>query len=113
VETLRIEISVLTPPQPLACDSPDALLAQLVPGRDGVLLELGTRRATFLPQVWDKLPDKVAFLDQLALKAGGAAGDWRRPDARVSIYTVEHFEEANDPGAAPDPPSLEPGPDPD
>lgn len=113
LETLRIEISVLTPPQPLACDSPDALLARLVPGRDGVLLELGTRRATFLPQVWDKLPDKVSFLDQLALKAGGAAGDWRRPDARVSVYTVEHFEEADDPGATPDPPSLEPGPDPD
>jgi AmmeMemoRadiSam system protein A len=106
VETLRIEISVLTPPQPLVCDSPDALLAQLAPGRDGVLLELGARRATFLPQVWDKLTDKVTFLDQLALKAGGTAGDWWRPDARVSIYAVEHFAEPDEPGAAPDPPGA-------
>lgn len=92
-ETIEIEISVLAPPQPLAFASPTELLARLEPGRDGVILELGARRATFLPQVWEKLPDKAKFLDQLALKAGGAPGDWRLPGTSVKTYQVEHFSE--------------------
>lgn len=93
LEAIEIEISVLAPPQPLAFASPAELLAQLEPGRDGVVLELGARRATFLPQVWEKLPDKEKFLDQLALKTGGAPGDWRRPGISVKIYQVEYFSE--------------------
>ena len=95
LETIEIEISVLAPPQPLAFASPAELLARLEPGRDGVVLELGARRATFLPQVWEKLPDKAKFLDQLALKAGGAPGDWRLPGTAVRIYQVEHFSEGD------------------
>ncbi len=95
LETLTIEISVLTPPQPLAFASPAELLAKLEPGRDGVVLERGARRATFLPQVWEKLPDKAEFLDQLALKAGLAAGDWRQPGMVVRVYQVAHFSETD------------------
>jgi AMMECR1 domain-containing protein len=49
--------------------------------------------ATFLPQVWEQLPDKVQFLDELAQKAGCKASAWRGKDATVSIYHVEAFEE--------------------
>jgi len=90
---IEIEISVLTEPKPLAFQSPDELLAKLQPHRDGVILQIGNRSATYLPQVWEQLPDKVMFLDTLAEKAGCAAGDWRKPGTRVSIYHVEAFKE--------------------
>jgi AmmeMemoRadiSam system protein A len=94
---INVEISVLSVPKRLEFTSPEDLLAKLRPGWDGVLLELGARRATFLPQVWEKLQDKVRFLEQLCLKAGVAPGAWRRPDAGVRVYQVEHFSEADPP----------------
>ena len=90
---IRIEISVLTDPQPLAFSSPDDLLSKLHPNEDGVLLNIGPRTATFLPQVWAQLPDKVKFLEHLSKKAGGDASAWRGRDVTVSIYHVECFEE--------------------
>src|SRR5258705_6368794 len=54
---IEIEISRLTVPEPLAYNSPEDLLAKLRPGPDGILLRSGSRRATFLPQVWEKIPD--------------------------------------------------------
>ena len=96
VDELRIEISLLTPPAVVARETPEGLLAGIRPGEDGVLLECGSRRATFLPQVWEKLPDPVKFMGQLAMKAGLAPEDWRRPDAVVRTYQVEHFAEPDD-----------------
>jgi AmmeMemoRadiSam system protein A len=93
VDELEIEISVLTEPQPLAFASPEDLLAKLQPGVDGVVLRIGSHVATFLPQVWEQIPDKVGFLDSLAEKAGARAGDWRERDTAVSIYHVESFKE--------------------
>ena len=90
---IHIEISVLTEPQPLAFGSSADLLSKLQPKVDGVVLRIGSRRATFLPQVWEQLPDKVEFLDRLAQKAGCAASAWRGKDTQVSIYHVECFEE--------------------
>lgn len=95
VEHLEIEISVLTVPQPLAFASPDDLLRKLQPHEDGVVLQIGRRSATYLPQVWEQLPDKVEFLNSLAEKAGGAPGDWREPGTQVSIYHVESFKESD------------------
>jgi len=92
-DELRIEISLLGSPARLPYDTPEALLTALRPGEDGVLLEWGSRRATFLPQVWEKLPDPATFMSQLAVKAGLAPEDWRRPDAFVHTYQVEHFAE--------------------
>lgn len=92
-EELQIEISLLTLPALLSHETPDDLLKALRPGEDGVLLARGSRRATFLPQVWEKLPDPAKFMSQLALKAGLAPEDWRRPDALVHTYAVEHFSE--------------------
>jgi len=94
---LRIEISVLTEPQSLPFCSPEDLLAKLKPLQDGVLLRIGPRMATFLPQVWAQLPDKIDFLNHLAQKAGCDPGAWRGKDVSVSIYQVESFEEAAEP----------------
>jgi AmmeMemoRadiSam system protein A len=91
---IKIEISVLTEPKPLPFTSPEDLLAKLQPGKDGVVLKLDGRGATFLPQVWEQLPDKVEFLNHLSEKAGCAPGDWRGKDVSVSIYHVEAFKES-------------------
>lgn len=93
VDELIIEISVLTEPAPLAFSSPEDLLAKLQPHRDGVILQLGARRATYLPQVWEQLPDKIEFLNSLAEKAGARRDDWRREGAAVFVYRVESFRE--------------------
>lgn len=96
LDGLDIEISVLTPPTPLAFTSPDDLLGKLRPAQDGVVLTIGAGMATYLPQVWEQLPDKVQFLDSLARKAGGDAGDWRAPGTRVAIYHVVSFSDATE-----------------
>ncbi|MGD0016136.1 MAG: AmmeMemoRadiSam system protein B [Verrucomicrobiia bacterium] len=91
---IEIEISVLTVPEPLTFSSPDDLLNKLQPNRDGVLLQIGRRSATYLPQVWEQIPDKVHFMDSLAKKAGCAPDAWRSPDTKVQIYHVEAFKES-------------------
>ena len=95
LDKIKIEISVLTEPQPLPFSSPDDLLSKLHPNEDGVLLHIGSRTATFLPQVWAQLPDKVKFLEHLSLKAGGEPSAWRGKDVTVSIYHAECFEEGH------------------
>jgi AmmeMemoRadiSam system protein A len=90
---LHIEISYLTPPVPLDYTGADDLLAKLRPGVDGVILRDGFHRATFLPQVWEKLPEPAMFLDQLCLKMGAPETLWRRKHLQVFIYQVECFEE--------------------
>lgn len=94
VKDIEIEISVLTTPSPMSYSSPDDLLSKLKPGRDGVVLQIGRRTATYLPQVWEQLGDKVAFLNSLAEKAGCDAADWRGDDVKVFTYQVESFSEA-------------------
>ncbi len=91
---LEIEISILTEPKLLTFRSPEELLEQLRPHETGVVLRLGEYRATFLPQVWQQLPDKVDFLNRLAVKAGCAASDWRTPAAQISIYRVQSFKDS-------------------
>jgi len=93
LKKIHIEISVLSKPEPLAFSSPEDLLKKLQPNKDGVVLKVGGRGATFLPQVWEKLPDKVDFLNHLSQKAGMPAAAWREPGTQVSIYHVEAFEE--------------------
>ena len=90
---LRIEISILSKPRPLQFASPDDLLGQLRPMVDGVILLFGGHRATFLPKVWEDIPEKAAFLGRLCLKAGLPPEAWRRTGVEVEVYTVEAFAE--------------------
>ncbi|MFN2299460.1 MAG: AmmeMemoRadiSam system protein A [Anaerolineales bacterium] len=89
---LHVEISVLSTPQPLAYENPEELPGMLKPGIDGVVLSRGLRRATFLPQVWEKVPDPNAFLDMLCEKMGFDYDLWRREKLDVAVYHVESFE---------------------
>ncbi len=90
---IEIEVSRLTAPIPLDYSAPEDLLSKLRPGIDGVLLRDSSRRATFLPQVWEKLPDPAEFLDNLCYKMGTAPDLWRKKNLDVSIYQVEEFHE--------------------
>ena len=90
---IKIEISRLTLPKKLEYTGADDLLAKLNPHTDGVILRDGPRRATFLPQVWEKIPDKEEFLDNLCYKMGTAPDTWRRKPLEVLIYQVEEFHE--------------------
>ncbi|MDR3202885.1 MAG: AmmeMemoRadiSam system protein A [Bifidobacteriaceae bacterium] len=96
-ERLRIEVSVLSEPAPIDAASEADALAQLVPGDDGVILQAAGRRATFLPQVWNELPDPAEFLAHLKRKAGLPAGYWG--DARLWRYSVAAFQEGAGPGS--------------
>lgn len=92
VAGLRLKISVLTRAAAMEAGSEAEALAALVPGRDGLILEEGDRRATFLPAVWDSLPEPAAFLRELKRKAGLAAGHWS-DRIRLSRYRAEEFGE--------------------
>ena len=74
---VKISISVLTKPECLPVNGPDDLLKKLVPGKYGLIMEKGTARATFLPVVWEQLPDKEQFLEHLSLKACLSRDGWR------------------------------------
>jgi AmmeMemoRadiSam system protein A len=93
VPELEIEVSRLTAPIPLDYKDGQDLLTRLRPGVDGVILRDGLLRATFLPQVWDKLPDPAVFLDHLCLKMGNEANAWRYKKMKVFIYQVEEFHD--------------------
>ena len=90
---VQIEVSVLTPLSPLSYHGSDDLVARLRPGRAGVLIEQGGLSATFLPQVWEQLPQPEHFLGQLCLKAGLPAAAWREGRLRVETYQVQSFVE--------------------
>jgi AmmeMemoRadiSam system protein A len=97
---IRIEISRLTLPQVLSYSSADDLLARLHPGVDGVILRDGMRRATYLPQVWEKIPDPQEFLASLCQKMGAGPDTWRLRHLEVLVYQVEDFHEAPAAGRA-------------
>ena len=85
---LSIELTLLRPPEPLAVGSRAELLAALVPGVDGLVLEENGRGATFLPAVWEQLPDPESFLAHLERKAGLRQGSWS-PERRLFRYRAE------------------------
>jgi hypothetical protein len=89
---IRIEVSLLSPSQPIAFADETGLLAQLRPGVDGVVFEYGHHRSTFLPQVWAQLPDPRQFMAHLKRKAGLPADFWA-PTVKVYRYTVEKWKE--------------------
>ena len=95
VETakVQIEISVLDEPETLAVADRNELLQSLRPGRDGLIVACASRRATFLPSVWEVLADSEEFVTQLWRKAGLPPGSWPS-DIQLLRYGVEHFYES-------------------
>lgn len=91
LDQLGLSISVLTPAQEMHFTSQQDLLKQLTPGVDGLILQEGQRRGTFLPSVWEQLPEAEPFLQHLKLKAGLPADYWS-DKLRVFRYATESFE---------------------
>jgi len=87
---LELQVSVLSPLEPMPVKSESELLAALRPDVDGLVLELGAERATFLPAVWEQLPEPDLFLRHLKQKAGWAPGFWSSR-IRAYRYTSESF----------------------
>jgi len=94
LDEIAIEVSVLTVPKPLEFKTPGELLRKLRPHVDGAVLRVGQRQATYLPQVWEQIPQTEAFLSHLAEKAGLDPAAWKDPEAGVLIYQVEAFHES-------------------
>ena len=86
--SIEIDLSLLTPPEPIPAATRAELLAALRPGVDGLVIEENGRRATFLPVVWEQLPAPEAFLAHLEKKAGLEPGSWSNA-RRASRYRVE------------------------
>lgn len=91
---VAIEVSLLSAMEILRFDNETGALAQLRPGIDGIVLQYGRHRSTFLPQVWEQLPDRAEFIAQLKYKAGLPPDFWSS-DMTLSRYTVSKWREAD------------------
>ena len=89
---LRIKVAVLSKAQPMKIADEAEALARIEPGLDGLILSSAGRRGTFLPAVWDSLPEPRAFLDALKLKAGLPRDHWAE-DLTLHRFRVESFGE--------------------
>ena len=87
---VQVDLSILTAPEPLQFSDETELIRQIRPGEDGLILQDGPHRGTFLPSVWESLPDPAEFLRHLKQKAGLAANHW---SDRVEVfrYRTESF----------------------
>jgi len=93
LEGTEIEVSLLSAMQPLQFSGEADALAKLQPGVHGVVFEYGRYRSTFLPQVWEQLPDVIDFMAHLKYKAGLRPEFWA-DDVRLSLYTVSKWKES-------------------
>lgn len=93
LDATEVEVSLLSPMQPLIFASEAEALAQVRPGLDGLVFAFGSRRSTFLPQVWEQLPEVDDFLAQLKRKAGLPADFWHA-EVRLQRYTVSKWKES-------------------
>ncbi len=90
---VEVEISILSPAEPLEYQDGAELVDKLRAGIDGVILQLGNARATFLPQVWEQLPEPADFLNHLCQKAGLEPSAWRHDHPDIFLYQVRSFKE--------------------
>jgi AmmeMemoRadiSam system protein A len=91
LQCIQLHLSILSRPETLIFESEEDLKRQLRQGVDGLILEAGARRATFLPTVWEDLTDKSEFLRRLKLKAGLPANYWS-DTIRFSRYTARAID---------------------
>jgi len=94
LDHINIEISVLTPRQEVTYQSATELKHKVRPLIDGVYLSSGRHAATFLPQVWEHLPDFHSFFAHLCQKAGLQPDSLIKEHPKVEIYQVQKFSEA-------------------
>jgi AmmeMemoRadiSam system protein A len=92
LQRTRVEVSLLSTPEPLPVEGEDDLLRKLRPGDDGVIFRVGARRATFLPQVWEQLPTAREFMAHLKEKAGFPADYWS-DEVSIERYHVRKWKE--------------------
>ncbi len=92
LDATRVEVSLLSPLEPLAAETEQDALTKLRPGVDGVVFEYGYHSSTYLPQVWQDLPDPAEFLATLRQKAGLPPDFWDR-DVKLARYTVSKWSE--------------------
>lgn len=92
VGEVEIEVSLCSPLTEIEFETEAEALAQLRPRVDGIVLEAGAARGAFLPQVWDKVPDRARFMTELKRKAGLPPRFWSA-DLRLYRYTVESWGE--------------------
>jgi uncharacterized protein len=92
LDSTRVEISLLSPLESIVCENEPYALAQLRPGVDGVVFEYGYHQSTFLPQVWEDLPDAAEFLATLKQKAGLPPDFWHA-EVKLARYTVSKWSE--------------------
>ncbi len=92
-DEIEISLSVLTPACRLSYNDSEYLLKNLCPGVDGVILRRGVRSATFLPQVWEQLPDPEQFLSHLCQKAALSKDCWKDGEVEIYTYQVQSFSE--------------------
>lgn len=90
LQDLDIHISILGTPEKMSFDSEQGLLRQLQPGIDGLIMEEGRHRGTFLPSVWESLKKPEDFLNQLKIKSGLSEHYWS-DNIKIQRYTVEEF----------------------
>jgi len=93
LDRAKIDISILTNPRELKYTNGNDLLEKLRPNIDGVIINKGLARSTFLPQVWEQLPRTEDFLAHLCRKAGLSPDEWKKGELGVSIYQVQYFNE--------------------
>lgn len=93
LEDIHIELSILSPPEKLEYQNPNQLKMLLRPFIDGVILRYQGRSSTFLPQVWEQVPDVDQFLSHLCRKAGFKEDIWKEEHVDIETYQVQSFEE--------------------
>jgi AmmeMemoRadiSam system protein A len=89
---IKIEISILSEPQVYDC-SKEELLKNIKANVHGIIVQQGFNQATYLPQVWQDLPEKELFLQSLCQKAGLEKNSWKNENTELFYYTVEKFSE--------------------
>ncbi len=88
---ITVEISILSPLRPLAVAPGEEVTRLLRPGIDGVVLSFRGHRSTYLPEVWEELPDAEEFLSRLCRKQGSPAGCWKSGEASFETYETVHL----------------------
>jgi AmmeMemoRadiSam system protein A len=95
LEKVEIEISILTVPEKIDYKDKKDLETKIIPFEHGVILNFGRRQSTFLPSVWEELPDFEMFMSHLSMKAGFNPLDWKILEPEVFVYKAQHFCESD------------------